>query len=63
MEVQINGYIGFHFKRYIMTWKKQYISLNGMSLSEEKFQMAKISCWHQVAGFSKGLKLLSVECF
>lgn len=36
--------------------------MNAMFLSEEKFQMAKISCWHEVAGFSKGLKLLSVEC-
>lgn len=62
VEVQINRYIEFNFKCCIMTWKTQCISLNGMSVSVEKFQMAKFSCWHQVAGFSKGLKLLSAEC-
>lgn len=41
MEVQINGYIGFHFKCYIMTWKTQCISLNGMSLLEKNFKWLK----------------------
>lgn len=62
MEVQINVYTEFHFKCYIMSWQTEYISLNGMPLSEGKFRMAKTSYWHQVAGFSKELKLLSAEC-